>query len=199
MHHVLNRNLFLVKEHVGAFKAASNYDIHDPETGDIIMLCREPNVGEFTKLLRITDWIHTPFDIVITTPGGEQLVRVTRSATSIRSTVTVLDRADRLLGNFRQKLLSLGGAFYLLDHDDRVLCSLVGKWTSWDFRFKLGDKELAHAAKRWAGVGRERMTSADNYVLQIAADVPADSPVRQLILAAVVCIDRLHESFGGSG
>ena len=32
---------------------------------------------------------------------------------------------------------------------------------------------------------------ADNYMLQIADDVPADSPVRQLILAAVVCIDMV--------
>lgn len=199
MHEVLNRNVFLVKEHVGEFKAANDYDIHDPETGDIIMLCREPNLGGFTKLLRFTDWIYTPFDVVITTPEGEQLVRVKRSATSIRPTVTVLDHDDRPLGTFRQKLLSLGGAFYLLDHDDRVLCSLVGKWTSWDFRFKLGHKELAHAAKKWAEMGKELFTSADDYILQIAADVPADSPVRQLILAAVMCIDRLNESFGGSG
>lgn len=192
MHQVLNRNLFLIKEHVGAFKAANNYDIHDPQTGTIIMLCREPNLGGFTKLLRFTDWKrYTPFDVVITTPEGEQLVRVTRSAAFIRSTVAVLDHDDRPLGNFRQKLLSLGGAFDLLDHNDRVLCSLVGKWTSWDFRFKVGDKELAHVAKKWAGIGKELFTSADNYMLQIADDVPADSPVRQLILAAVVCIDMV--------
>ena len=36
MSHPLNRNLLLVKEHVGMFKAANNYDIHDPDTGEII-------------------------------------------------------------------------------------------------------------------------------------------------------------------
>ncbi len=192
MHEVLNRNLFLVKEHVGAFKAANNYDIHDPDTGDIIMLCREPNLGGFTKLLRFTDWKrYTPFDIIITTPEGEQLVRVTRGAKFIRSTVTVLDHDDHPLGSFRQKLLSLGGAFDLLDTDDRVRASLVGKWTGWDFRFMDGDEEIAHVAKKWAGIGKELFTSADNYVLQIADDVPADSPVRQLIVAAVMCIDMV--------
>ncbi len=192
MHQVLNKNLFLVKEHVGAFKAANNYDIHDPETGAIIMLCREPNLGGFTKLLRFTDWKrYTPFDIVITTPEGQQLVRVTRGAVFIRSTVTVLDHDDRPLGYFRQKLLSLGGAFDLLDQDDRVRCSLVGKWTGWDFRFMHGDEEIAHVAKKWAGMGKELFTSADNYVLQIADDVPPDSPVRQLIVAAVMCIDMV--------
>ncbi|HPA57986.1 MAG TPA: RNAase, partial [bacterium] len=29
---VINRNSFFVKEHVGMFKAANNYDILDPET-----------------------------------------------------------------------------------------------------------------------------------------------------------------------
>jgi hypothetical protein len=32
-------------------------------------------------------------------------------------------------------------------------------------------------------------TTADNYVLQINENVPADSPLRVLILAAVMCID----------
>ena len=29
---VLNRNLFLVKEHTGLFKAANNYDVYDPDS-----------------------------------------------------------------------------------------------------------------------------------------------------------------------
>ena len=33
---LLNRNLFVVKEHVGFFKAASNYDVLDAETGEVI-------------------------------------------------------------------------------------------------------------------------------------------------------------------
>ena len=42
MSNPINKNLFLVKEHVGLFKAASNYDIHDPETGEVIMECTMP-------------------------------------------------------------------------------------------------------------------------------------------------------------
>lgn len=45
--------------------------------------------------------------------------------------------------------------------------------------------------KKWAGLGKELFTSADNYVLQIADKVPADGPVRPLILAAVMCIDMV--------
>lgn len=54
MDSVTNSNLFLIKEHVGFFKAANNFDIYSPNTGEIIMECREPTLGFFTKLLRFT-------------------------------------------------------------------------------------------------------------------------------------------------
>lgn len=49
MHQILNRNLFFVKEHVGMFKAANNYDVIDPETQEPLMECREENLGILTK------------------------------------------------------------------------------------------------------------------------------------------------------
>ena len=53
------------------------------------------------------------------------------------------------------------------------------------------DRELAHVTKKWAGIGKELLTSADDYVLQISDSVPADNAARQLILAAVMCIDMV--------
>ncbi len=192
MHESLNRNVFLVKEHVGMFKAANNYDIYDPNTGDVIMLCREENLGALTKLFRFTDYKRmTPFDIRITTPEGRQLVRVTRGLTFLRSKVTVLNGNDEVVGGFNQKLLAIGGAFDVLDQDDQIICSLKGKWTGWDFRFSAGDTEFAHVTKKWTGIGKEFFTSADNYILEIADAVPPDNRVRLLILAAVMCIDMV--------
>ena len=192
MHELLNRNIFLVKEHIGVFKAANNFDIHDPATGEIIMLCREDNLGSVTKLLRFTDYKRmTPFDIKVTTPEGQQLVRITRGTTFIRSRVTVLDGRNQVVGGFNQKLMSIGGKFDVLDENDQILCSLKGSWTGWDFRFIAGDTEFAHVTKKWSGIGKELFTSADNYVLQISDSVPSDNRVRLLILAAVLCIDMV--------
>ncbi len=188
----LSKNLFLVKEHVGAFKAANNFDIYDPETGELLLLCREDQLGFLTRLLRFTEYKrYTPFDIRITTPDGRQVVRVTRGVAFLRSYVTVLDESNARLGGFQQKLLSVGGKFEVLDEEGRALCTLVGKWTGWNFRFEAGGRELAHVTKKWAGVGKEFFTSADNYVLQMSDEVPPDSKLRQLILAAVMCIDMV--------
>jgi uncharacterized protein YxjI len=192
MSDVLNKNLFLVKEHVGLFKAANNFDIHDPETGDVIMECREPTLGFFTKLLRFTDYKRmTPFDIQITTPSGERIVRIQRGISLFLSSVVVSDKDNNTIGGFKQKLFSIGGKFDVLDKNDQMLCKLEGKWTGWNFSFKNGDKEFAHVSKKWNGLGKEMFTSADNYVLEIADDVPADDDVRKLILASVMCIDMV--------
>jgi uncharacterized protein YxjI len=66
---------------------------------------------------------------------------------------------------------------------------LRGKWTSWEFRFVSADQEFAVVTKKWSGLGKELFTSADNYILQISDSVPADHPIRMLIMAAVMCID----------
>ena len=192
MHEVLKKNVFLVKEHVGMFKAANNYDIYDPQTGNIIMECREERLGIITKLLRFTNYKRmTPFDIQIRTPDGNQLIRITRGISVFLSNVKVLDDHNQLIGGFKQKLFSIGGSFNVLDANDNPICLLKGKWTGWNFTFMTGETEIAHVTKKWAGIGKELFTSADNYVLEISESVPTDNVLRQLILAAVMCIDMV--------
>ena len=192
MHPVLNRSLFLVKEHVGFFKAANNFDVYDPETGELIIECREDRLGTLTRLLRFTDYKRmTPFDIELRTPSGEPIVSVHRGVSLFLSHVSVRDEQGQRLGGFRQKLFSVGGAFSVLGADDRELCMLKGKWTGWEFSFRAGDQELARVSRKWSGLGKELFTSADNYMLQIAPSVPEGNPLRQLIMAAVMCIDMV--------
>ena len=192
MHEALSRNLFLVKEHVGMFKAASNYDILDPETNRVILECRENRLGVFTKVLRFAGWKRmTAFNVEIQTPQGERLIRVHRGVSIFLSNVSVCNEQDTRIGGFQQMFFPIGGGFTVLDANDQPAFQLKGKWTGWDFRFMNGDVELAHVTKKWAGLGKEMFTSADNYILQISDQVPPDDPVRQLILGAVMCIDMV--------
>ena len=148
--------------------------------------------GFFTKLLRFTDYKRmTPFNTQIRTRNGKQLIRITRGIAIFLSSVQVHDENDTVIGGFRQKFFSIGGSFDVLDSKDNSVCSLKGKWTGWDFRFVHGDLEFAHVTKNWAGIGRKLFTSADNYILEISNDVPADNRIRQLIIAAVMCIDMV--------
>jgi uncharacterized protein YxjI len=191
MHATLSKNLFFVKEHVKIFKASNSFDILDPDSKQIVLQCREENLGFFTKMFRFTDYKRmTPFNMQIKTPEGQLILTVRRGISIFLSTVEVLDEKNALIGKFKQKFLSIGGKFEVLDASERSLCMLKGKWTSWDFRFVSNDgKEFAKVTKKWSGIGKELFTSADNYILQISSEVPADNPLRMLILAAVMCID----------
>ena len=190
MNPILNQNLFFIKEHVGMFKAANNYDIYNPENQEMILSCREENLGFFTKLLRFSEYKRmTSFHVEVKTPKGAKVLTVKRGVSIFVSTVEVFDEKDKLIGMFKQKLFSIGGKFNVLDSQENILCKLKGKWTRWDFKFMKDDKELAHVSKKWAGLGKEMFTSADNYMLEINREVSKEDPLRILILAAVICID----------
>ena len=185
-------NQFLIKEHLGLFKSASNYDIYDLATGEKMLECREPHLGMFTKALRFTDYRrYTPFDIRITDLSGKPVVQVQRGISLFLSKVKVYDSQGQRIGGFNQKLFSIGGAFRVLDENDHEVCELAGKWTGWDFQFKAQGVQLARVTKKWVGLGKEFFTAADNYVLDISDAVSPESPTRLLILAAVMCIDMV--------
>jgi uncharacterized protein YxjI len=191
MHPVLKHNLYFVKEHAGIFKAANNFDIFDPETNELLIECREEQLGMFAKMLRFTKYKKmTPFNIILRS-NGETIMTIRRGVSIFLSNVEVYDENAVLAGHFKQKFFSIGGKFDILDSMDNVLCTLKGKWTSWDFRFMKEDTELASVTKKWAGISKELFTSADNYVLKIDEHVAHSDPTRVLIVAAVMCIDMV--------
>lgn len=192
MHPLLNQNLFFIKEHVGMFKAANNFDIYNPDTQELMMTCREEQLSFLTKLFRFTDYKRmTPFHIEIKSSLGEKILTVKRGVSIFLSSVEVFDGKDNLIGRFKQKFFSIGGKFDILDTNDSVICTLQGQWTSWDFKFMRDNDELAQVSKKWAGLGKELFTTADNYMLSINESVKKDDHARILILAAVMCIDMV--------
>ena len=192
MNAILNKNLFLIKEKIGIFKASNNYDIFDPQNNATLLICREPNLGFFTKIFRFTDYKRmTPFNVIISTPEGKPIISVRRGFTIFRSDVEVFDENEKLIGFFKQQLLSFGGKFQILDANKNYLCTLQGTWTGWNFKFIKDQQEMASVSKKWAGLGKEFFTSADNYILQINPNVPENDKIRLLIFAAVMCIDMV--------
>jgi uncharacterized protein YxjI len=192
MNPIFNKNLFFIKEHTGVFKAANNYDVYDPENNQMILNCRESNLGTFTKIFRFTKYKKfTPFYIEIAPVNSKKILSIKRGVAFFRSDVEVFDENDQLIGIFKQKFWSIGGKFELFDATGNLVCILQGKWTGWEFKFLKNEKELAMVTKKWAGLGKELFTTADNYVLQIHSIVPENDPVRKLIMAAIMCIDMV--------
>ncbi len=193
MSEILNRNHFFVKEHVGMFKAANNYDILCPDTKEEILHCREDKLSFWTKMLRFSKYKSmTPFNVIIKTLDGKQIIRLNKKSSFFLSTVSVFNDSEEVIGTFKQRFSPIKSKFDIFDIDNKKAFALKGKWTGWDFKFLDDDqKELASVTKKWAGLGKELFTTADNYMLSIDESVAPDDDRRRLILASVICIDMV--------
>jgi uncharacterized protein YxjI len=190
MSSALDRNQFFVKESTGLLKAACSYDILDPESGELILKCRESDLGFLAKLLRFSDLRRsTPFNFLVTTAGDEPVMRVARGVPLIVSKVQVFDADGDPIGGFVLKPFSISGAFDVLDANGVPVCKLKGGLTGRNFCFLSPDNlELAVVSRKWAGVGKELFSSASDYMLSIDEAVPHGGATRQLIVASVLCI-----------
>ncbi len=192
MNPILNKNNLFIKEHTGIFKAANNYDIFDMETKEPLMECREPNLGFLTKIFRFTKYKSmTPFDIYITA-NGVTLVNLKRGVTFFRSVVVVYDETGTPVGTLRKIFKLFKPSFEMLSPSGEKLGELTGNFVGWEFSLKTNDgQELAQVSKKWAGIGKELFTTADNYACIINESVKANDPIRVMILASVMSIDMV--------
>jgi len=85
---ILYRNLFFVKNAVKASEAKTSdkLDVYDPQTHELLLECREPDIGILVKVARLFGGKHdrgTPFNLVAIVPGSrQQVLRITRDSAS---------------------------------------------------------------------------------------------------------------------
>ncbi|MEI6313010.1 MAG: phospholipid scramblase-related protein [Bacteroidota bacterium] len=194
MNPILNRNNYFVKEHTGIFKAANNYDVFDLESKESLIECREPNLGFFTKMFRFTKYKPmTPFDVILSQTGtGVRIMSVKRPVTFFRSVVSVHDENDVQVGTLRKVFKLLKPCFEILDANNNKIGTLEGNFVGWEFSVKDNDgNALATVTKKWAGIGKELFTTADNYACNFSDTVKENDPQRILLMAAVICVDMV--------
>lgn len=190
---MLNRQQYFIREHVGLMKLSDVYDILDPATKVKIGEARE-EISGLVKLLRLL--IHKqlmPTRVAVyegADEGSRKLVfSIRRGVMLFRTRVEVIDAAGRQVGYFRSKLLSLGGAFRVFTSDDKEIALVKGDWKGWNFRFLSGETEIGVITKKWAGLGKELFTSADNYLISINGQ--PDATINLLLLAAGLAVDTV--------
>lgn len=184
---LLDRTSYLVKERVGLLKLADTYDILDPHTGQAIGIARE-KPAVWVHLLRLAlNKGMLPTEVHLSEAEDRPpVLSIKRGFTLLRSKVRVIVNGQEV-GYFKSKVLSLGGGFYVYDNRDQQVAEIKGDWKGWNFRFldKAG-REVGVVTKKWAGLGKELFTSADNYIINIS-DPTVAAPA--LLLAAGLAID----------
>jgi uncharacterized protein YxjI len=192
---MLDRKTFLIKERVGFLKLVDTFDIHDPATGAKIGMAREA-VGPMMKVLRLIVSKRL-LPTLVEVRADEQspaVLSIQRGFNLFRARVTVRDRVGKELGHFRSKFFSIGGGFHVFDSFDKPVAEIKGDWKGWNFRFLATDgTELGKVTKKWAGLGQEFFTSADNYVIALEEGQTMLPEAAALLLAAGLAIDIVYK------
>lgn len=194
---MLNRNTFFIREHVGLLKLSDTYDILDPETQAQLGVARE-KPGTLVLILRMLIAKQMLPTKVFVYSGADYedesklLFSIQRGVTFFRSRVNVHDQHGTVVGWFKSKAFSIGGAFYVFDASDNELAFVKGDWKGWNFSFlDKAKNEIGAITKKWAGIGKELFTSADNYVISLkGASSPANA---RLLLAAGLAVDIIYK------
>jgi uncharacterized protein YxjI len=187
---------FLVREHVGMLKLHEAYDILTPEGTTIATAVERANaLRQFLKLVVNKNML--PFKVEIVNPDQSVMVTIQRPFTFLRSKVSVFDGNMKRIGYFKQRFLSLGGAFDIYDENDQEVALLKGDWKGWNFKFtdKSG-QELGTVSRQWGGMAKELFTSADNYVVHLERSKLKDAEDLLLLLASAICIDMVLKETG---
>ncbi len=71
---------------------------------------------------------------------------------------------------------------------------MKGDWKGWNFRFLTPDgDEMGVVTKKWAGLGKELFTSADNYIVAVNDDWADQEVSKILMLGAALAIDVIYK------
>lgn len=120
---------------------------------------------------------------------GSKVLGITRPRKILRSKVEVTDGQGLPVGTIVQQNVIGKIRFGLRGPSGEELGAILGQnWRAWDFHVvDTQGQQIGSINKRWAGLGRELFTTADNYVVEVAEHV--QGPLRLLALAAGAGID----------
>ena len=189
---------YFVREHAGIMKLTDVYDILDPATNQQVGIAIE-NPGALFKWLRLLvnkQMLPTTVEIRERKDGPIRM-SIQRGFTLLRAKVSVRDGEGNELGFFKAKLFSLGGGFFVYDKLGEQVAQVKGDWKGWNFRFlDASGNELGTITKKWAGIGKELFTSADNYIIALNDNLQQNPAIVALLLAAGLAIDVVFKERG---
>lgn len=186
---LLQRHAFFVRERVGFMKFGDVYDLLDPVSQQPVGVAKEHPSMPWLRLLVNKRFLPTAVD-VLEVDGVTRAVRLDKAASFLRVRVTVSAADGRRLGTLRNKFLSLSGIIEVLDADERKVGEFSGGVFSWTRELKdIAGNVLGTMDKKWAGVGKELLTSADNYHLSVAPAAVGKPDTVALLIAACLAYD----------
>ena len=194
-HPLLSHRTYFIREHIGFLKLKDTFDILDAETREPIGYATEENPAWINLTRLLLQKHRMPTTVVVRSLADDApVLRLERGWRFLRSKIRIYDGQGELLGYFESKILTLGGGFHVYSARGIRVADITGNWIGWNFRFlDAGGQALGLVTKKWAGVGRELFTNADNYLISLTDRGTAQPATAALLLAAGLAIDALYK------
>jgi len=194
---MLAHRSFFVRERVAFLKFSDTYDILDPATQAQIGIAQEKAPGWVHVLRFLLNKGFLPTRVSVYRGADPELesqclFTIERGFSFLRKRISVVDANGVVVGKLVSKVFSLGGAFFVQNAQGGQVAMVQGDWKGWNFTFKdNAGKELGKITKKWAGIGKELFTSADNYIISLEEGQSEKNAL--LLLAAGLAIDTVFK------
>jgi hypothetical protein len=179
---MLERQRFLVK---GRTTVPRTADVLDPDTGEPVGIAEEV-AGRLVAFLRhfLSKKLLPVRVEARELPDLSLVFEVRRGVGFPDVRVEVRDAQGQPVGSV--------GRSWVFDRHGRAFAAVSGDRAGGDLRFTTPDgQELGRVTKKWAGAGRELVTSADDYLVSLADELAEYPPAKMLLLAAALAINTI--------
>ncbi len=186
---IFGEPILVVNQKAKIIELNNQYGVFD-QSGRQVAAVNQVGQSAAKKVLRLVSSLDQflTHKLEVTDPTGAVLLRLTRPAKVMKSTVVVTDAADNEIGRIVQDNM-FGKIHFSLQAGGHTYGAIKAEnWRAWNFRIEVHTgTEVARNTKTFEGIAKTMFTSADNYVVQIHAQLP--QPLNSLVVAAAVSVD----------
>jgi uncharacterized protein YxjI len=186
---VFNEPILVVNQKAKVFELTNQYGVFD-RNGNQLAWVNQVGQSSAKKMLRLVSSLDQflTHKLEITDPAGAVLLRLTRPAKVVKSSVIVSDAYDREIGRIVQNNV-FGKIRFALQAGEHTYGEIKAEnWRAWNFRVEdHTGTEVARITKTFEGIAKTMFTTADNYVVHVHTRLAA--PLDSLVVAAALSID----------
>lgn len=186
---IFNEPILVVNQKAKLIELNNQYAVFD-QNGRQIATVNQVGQSAAKKALRLLSNLDQflTHKLEVADPAGQVLLRITRPAKVMKSTVIVSDARDQEIGRIVQDNV-FGKIHFTLQSGGQTLGSIRAEnWRAWNFRIEdAAGIEVARITKTFEGIAKAVFTTADNYVVQIHTQIP--QPLLTLVVASSLSVD----------
>lgn len=199
MSDLLRLDRLFVSQKAKLIELTNEYRIRD-ESGAEVGIVRQEGQSLLRKAARLVSSLDSMMThrLAIYDIAGTKVCEIVRPRALMFSKLQILDGSGREVGGLQQaRKVFKKVRFAIVGSAGQQLGEIRAEnWRAWDFHIvDSAEREIGRITKKWAGVGKELFTTADNYMVEIDPSVTGD--VRLLLLAAGAGIDTAIKQKGG--